>query len=365
MNILKIALTGGPCGGKTTSIEKIEEEFSEKGYNILIVPEAATILINSGIRPFGNNKLTMYDFQKYVMSLQMYLEDMAISCAKSSNKNTIILCDRGLMDDKAYVSDEEFTRLLKEVNLTTFDLMNRYDLVIHLKTAALGKEEFYTLSNNSARTETVEEAREKDFKTLNSWIGHDNLKIIGNKTDFNTKIQKVINEINYMLSSTYPIQRQEKYLVECDLLKLLELNPVIHSIEQYVITKDNIESIYRKTIRGNEVKYSKINKIDTNINNERITTRRSISEREYLDNLEIDNVPLKKTRYSFQYNDQYFRLDVFSDNLQILEIEDSNITKERLFPIFITSIEDISNNKLYRNKALYLELNKNKEYVKK
>jgi thymidylate kinase len=345
MNILKIALTGGPCGGKTTSIEKIEEEFSEKGYNILIVPEAATILINSGIRPFGNNKLTMYDFQKYVMSLQMYLEDMAISCAKSSNKNTIILCDRGLMDDKAYVSDEEFTRLLKEVNLTTFDLMNRYDLVIHLKTAALGKEEFYTLSNNSARTETVEEAREKDFKTLNSWIGHDNLKI--------------------MLSSTYPIQRQEKYLVECDLLKLLELNPVIHSIEQYVITKDNIESIYRKTIRGNEVKYSKINKIDTNINNERITTRRSISEREYLDNLEIDNVPLKKTRYSFQYNDQYFRLDVFSDNLQILEIEDSNITKERLFPIFITSIEDISNNKLYRNKALYLELNKNKEYVKK
>ena len=39
--------------------------------------------------------------------------------------------------------------------------MNRYDLVIHLRTAALGKEEFYTLDNNSARTETAEKEKRK------------------------------------------------------------------------------------------------------------------------------------------------------------------------------------------------------------
>ena len=49
----KIVLTGGPCSGKTTSIQKIEEEFTQLGYKVIIVPEAAPILINSGIRPFG------------------------------------------------------------------------------------------------------------------------------------------------------------------------------------------------------------------------------------------------------------------------------------------------------------------------
>ena len=28
----KIALTGGPCAGKTTAIQQIEKEFTEKGY---------------------------------------------------------------------------------------------------------------------------------------------------------------------------------------------------------------------------------------------------------------------------------------------------------------------------------------------
>jgi len=37
---------------------------------------------------------------------------------------------------------------------------NRYDAVLHLTTAAKGAESFYTKSNNAARRETIEEARE-------------------------------------------------------------------------------------------------------------------------------------------------------------------------------------------------------------
>ena len=87
--------------------------------------------------------------------------------------------------------------------------MDRYDLVIHLVTAADGKEEFYTTANNGARTETKEEAREKDKKTLQAWLGHDNLKIVGNETDFNTKIAKSVKEIYEMIKLPYPINRQE------------------------------------------------------------------------------------------------------------------------------------------------------------
>lgn len=38
-SIKKIVLTGGPCGGKTTSIQKIVEEFEEKNYKVIVVPE--------------------------------------------------------------------------------------------------------------------------------------------------------------------------------------------------------------------------------------------------------------------------------------------------------------------------------------
>lgn len=48
MKVKKIVLTGGPCAGKTTALQQIEREFTEKGYHVLIVPEAASILIGAG-----------------------------------------------------------------------------------------------------------------------------------------------------------------------------------------------------------------------------------------------------------------------------------------------------------------------------
>ena len=44
--------------------------------------------------------------------------------------------------------------------------MDNYDMVVHMVTAADGKEEFYTLENNEARSETVEQAKELDKKTI-------------------------------------------------------------------------------------------------------------------------------------------------------------------------------------------------------
>lgn len=46
----------------------------------------------------------------------------------------------------------------------------RYDAVIHMVTAAIGAERFYTTENNSVRTETPEQARELDIKVLNAWV---------------------------------------------------------------------------------------------------------------------------------------------------------------------------------------------------
>lgn len=61
--------------------------------------------------------------------------------AKQSKKKTIILCDRGLMDGSAYVDQEEWGALLKSNDLNEVLMRDdRYDLVIHLVSAAIGAE---------------------------------------------------------------------------------------------------------------------------------------------------------------------------------------------------------------------------------
>ena len=66
-NIKKIVLTGGPCGGKSTSISVLEQELTNKGYKVFIVEEMATNLILSGAGP---REITNIEFQKMSFKLQ-------------------------------------------------------------------------------------------------------------------------------------------------------------------------------------------------------------------------------------------------------------------------------------------------------
>lgn len=47
-NIVRIVLTGGPCAGKTTAIASIKQDLTQLGMKVLVVPEAATQLMNGG-----------------------------------------------------------------------------------------------------------------------------------------------------------------------------------------------------------------------------------------------------------------------------------------------------------------------------
>jgi hypothetical protein len=48
----------------------------------------------------------------------------------------------------------------------------RYDVVLHLVTAADGAEKFYTLENNAARYEDVPTAKLVDGNLIKAWSGH-------------------------------------------------------------------------------------------------------------------------------------------------------------------------------------------------
>ena len=66
--VYKIALTGGPCAGKTTALSWIDNYFSKKGYSVLFVSETATELITGGVSPWTCK--TNFDFNLCKLSFK-------------------------------------------------------------------------------------------------------------------------------------------------------------------------------------------------------------------------------------------------------------------------------------------------------
>lgn len=192
--ILRIVITGGPCGGKTTALDNISKILEEEGYTVFKVNETATELISTNVKPFGKeeDKLPLLKFQWMVLKTQLakeYVRDFAAEAC--DNDKVVILCDRGILDNRAYITHEEFQKLADLEGITEQEILDRYQLVLHLTTAALGKEEYYTLFNNVARTETIEEAREVDRKTVAAWYNHPNRYIFENDCLFEEKMERV------------------------------------------------------------------------------------------------------------------------------------------------------------------------------
>jgi hypothetical protein len=123
-------------------------------------------------------------FQRFVINTQIQMEDRyfySISessnffdhisnsitdFAKSCSQKAAVLCDRGIMDGSAYVSKEIWSGVLAGAGLDSVSAREgRYDAVFHLVTAADGAESYYSLANNEARHESIEDAVKQDRKT--------------------------------------------------------------------------------------------------------------------------------------------------------------------------------------------------------
>ena len=137
MEISKIVITGGPCAGKTTAMSWIQKSFSQMGYTVLFVPETATELILGGVAPWtcGTNA----DYQKCQLELQIEKEKIFEQAAETmSAEKILIVCDRGVLDNKAYMSEAEFAQTIEYIGANEVELRDNYDAVFHLVTAAIG-----------------------------------------------------------------------------------------------------------------------------------------------------------------------------------------------------------------------------------
>lgn len=190
--ILKVVITGGPCAGKTTALDSIKRMLEKKGYEVLICDETATQLINANAIP--NKNTSIKEFQKQILNLQVAKEDSLLSIAESmTNDKVAILYDRGILDNRAYITHEEFDELRKNKGLTIPGILNRYDLIIHLVSLAKDKPEEYIKQKgtNPARLESLEEAIHVEDNTMKAWPEVDNKYVIDNDCDFLEKIERI------------------------------------------------------------------------------------------------------------------------------------------------------------------------------
>lgn len=358
MQISKIVITGGPCAGKSTAMSWVQNAFTQMGYTVLFVPETATELITGGVAPWTCG--TNVEYQKCQVKLQIEKERIFEQAVHTMPADKVlIVCDRGVLDNKAYMDELEFAEVIQFIGSSEVELRDGYDAVFHLVTAAKGAEEFYTTANNSARTETAEEAAALDDKLISAWTGHPHLRVIDNASAFEEKMKRLIAEIASFLGEPEPYEIERKYLIAYPDIKWLESHPScrrVEIIQTYLNSAAGEEvRIRQRGVDGNYIYFQTIKRKVSDI--KRVEIERRLSQAEYLKLLmEADTTKrqIRKTRYCLTYENQYFEIDIypFWKDKAIAEIELSDENARIVFPKQIKVIKEVTGDALYQNASL-------------
>lgn len=356
--IHKIVITGGPCAGKTTAMSWIQNAFTEMGYAVLFLSEVATELISGGIAPWTCR--TNEEYQFCHIKMQLCKEEIYQQAAQRMKaEKVLIVCDRGLADNRCYMTDREFQGILRQLGKSEVELRDSYDAVFHLVTAAKGAEQFYTLGNNTARTETVQEAADLDDRLIAAWTGHPHLRVIDNSSDFEEKMHRLLREISSFLGEPEPLEIERKFLIQYPDLALLEAMANCRKVDimqTYLLNPESEETRVRQ--RGCNGSYIYFKTVKKRVSDrKRVEIEERLSKEEYLTLLmkaDPDYRPIHKTRYCLTWQSQYFEIDIypFWKDRAILEIELSDEDTPIRFPDFLNVIREVTGDEQYTNRAL-------------
>ena len=81
-HVLRVVLTGGPCGGKSSGMNKIKKALQALDYEVYCCPEVPTILIEGGCNYPGlsdEKRRELLEFEINLMKLQLQLEDRHVA----------------------------------------------------------------------------------------------------------------------------------------------------------------------------------------------------------------------------------------------------------------------------------------------
>ncbi len=299
------------------------------------------------------------------MNQQIVVEDYFINLAKlDPSKDAVLIMDRGFMDNMAYMSKGALQAFKQKYDVNMDRIRDtRYDMVLHLVTAANGAEKYYTLTNNKARTETIEQAVAIDNKIKDVWNGHPNHVIIGNEKTFNEKLTRVYNSIVSMLDYPKEITYTRKFLIDpgwsmndfpeqenrqtfTETINFLDEPKTEFNLDP---ERPHISYVKRRESETGSITYSYIMRIISDLQEERMELRRTLTADEYIARLSTksDNkrFPLKKQISVFVYKNAIYHLETITNGTnktKILRINSKIKGDSTDIPPYIKVMADIT-----------------------
>lgn len=321
--IWKLVLTGGPCGGKTTGQARLSTFFENLGWKVYRVPETATVLLGGGVNFADLPDWAAIKFQENLLKTMIQIEQSFFDLAEASERNCLVICDRGAMDASAFVSRKDWEELLAQNHMDEVDIRdNRYNQVVHMVTAASGAEEYYTCEHHTTRLESCDEARERDRLASEAWNGHPYVDIIDNSSDFETKINRLISAVALKIG----VDIGDRLSVRAKKIKFAINGPLpkdsaFPNFRDFEVTHNYLQTASRTMQsrlrkRGRQGKFSYIHTIRKQVGGQVIEVKTPVGHREYshlLDQTDPLHLTVNKTRRCFMYNNQYFQLDIYKE----------------------------------------------------
>lgn len=348
-------------------------------YKVLLVPELVTITAMGGhdIRPPKDPKqhvaFSVNPNQKsLLLSHQIKLEDYFINLARlTPDRDAVVVFDRGYLDNMAYMTKEAFDLYIKTTGVNLEEIRDsRYDMVIHMVTAANGAPQHYTLANNKARSEGIELAIAIDNKIKEVWNGHPNhmqafvIRIIGNEVTFNEKVAKVYNSIFGLIDFPKDVNYVRKFLVDPS-FSLDSISEVSNkqTFKQTLNFLNEPETELRATMPGlphisyvtkretekGKKAYYYVLRILSEKAEERMEIKRTISKEDYQHRMmalgDQSRHPLHCSITIFAYGTAIYNLHKYkfgSKKICILRIMSTSAKGQCEIPPFIPVLEDIT-----------------------
>lgn len=336
------------------------------GWRVFRVPETATLLLGGGISfPLLNDEERL-QFQQNLLKTMFQIEDTYFELAATQNRNCLVICDRGAMDCSAYLPKADWDFILEQNSLNEVDIRdNRYDQVVHLVSAAIGAEEFYTKSNNKSRTEDIELAQRNDRLVGEAWVGHPYYELIDNSTDFQVKMRRLCRSVTMRLNIPHSEELTDynfvkrKFLVDSQQsLEPSEDNPWPRFMDfqvhhDYLPCGSNGPQA-RIRRRGRHGKWMYTHTVRREVDSKMVETRTNVTRQIYDQLLsQVDresNVTIEKTRRCFKWQNQIWQLDIYRSphpNLMLLETYTALDSAQLAMPDFLTVTEDVTGESRY------------------
>lgn len=186
----RIAITGGPGGGKTTAADIFRREL---GARVVIVPETATLLF-SGNFPRTRDPEGLRATQRAIYHVQRSLEEVQAA----THPHRILLCDRGTVDGAAYWPDGP-DAYFEAMGTTLQAELARYDGVVYFESAATRGYEVN--GSTTVRVESTAEASALDQRLREIWSKHARFAHVPNSASFFKKISTGLEALQQMVTS--------------------------------------------------------------------------------------------------------------------------------------------------------------------